>query len=108
MKSLSLRKLSMLGLVLMAASAVTAAILPDKAPKAKVEGDDNGTLREDQTGSVVTCVARDGAASCNVTVGTTTTGNQGNSFTGLLNTDQTQTNTSQSAFSGHPASSNAV
>lgn len=109
MKNISLRKVSILGLVLLATSAVTAAILPDNASKTKVaEGDDNGSLRADFTNDGVTCVPGEGL-SCNITVGTTSTFhgevNQGDSFTGAGNGIQTLTNTSQSGIGSHPASS---
>lgn len=53
MKSESIRKISVLGLVLMAASAVTAAILPDKSSNLRSP---NGSLRQAlETGDGNTC-----------------------------------------------------
>jgi len=98
MKNVSLRKISILGLVLMGASAVTAAILPNNS-SAKIEDADDGTLTKNiqsTTGTNVTCVADDTGVivSCNVSA-TITTGAV-NSFVDLdgNGTDQTEGNTS--------------
>ena len=90
-----MKKLSILGLVLMGASAVTAAILPSKAA-AFDEGADNATLQNSTNGGQTCIPDLTNNFSCNVTVGaaTTTTGAQGNSYTGELQDQQTQGNTS--------------
>lgn len=77
MTKVSLRKLSMLGLVLMAASAVTAAIVPSKSKAAKLENsEDNGRLLNASGlgtgGGVDSCVFASGAPTCHVTADTTT------------------------------------
>jgi len=98
MKNVSFKKISILGLVLMGASAVTAAMLPGKA-SVKVEDADDGTLTnnlQSTTNTNLTCVADDTGVivSCNVSA-TITTG-VGNSFVDLdgNGTDQTEGNTS--------------
>jgi hypothetical protein len=81
MKKVSLKKLSVLGLVLMAASAVTAAILPTNTNKLQANSADNGTLRSqsgvgnDNNVPVVSCVADnagDNVFSCHLTAGSST------------------------------------
>lgn len=62
MKKVSMKKLSILGLVLMGASAVTAAILPGKSSAFRAEGNDNGTLKAVADGATtdadrLTCIA---------------------------------------------------
>ncbi len=62
MKSVSFRKLSVLGTILLAASAVTAAILPQRSNDLKVDGSaDNATLRSQSGvgggGGALSCVA---------------------------------------------------
>jgi hypothetical protein len=73
MQKVSAKKLSVLGLVLMAASALTAAIVPNSSNKILSDG----TLKDavdpasNDGGNVVnTCIPRSGANSCNVTAGT--------------------------------------
>jgi hypothetical protein len=67
MKRLSLRKLSFLGLILMAASAVTAAILPsDTKPSYAAAGLANTT-------DGATCTANGAGAACNDTAASGTT-----------------------------------
>ncbi|SDG48939.1 hypothetical protein [Chitinophaga filiformis] len=76
MKRVSVKNLSLLGLVLMAASAVTAAVMPDKSNNKRVN---NGTLRAFSNGDsvnedVISCVIVSGGGvnSCTVS-GTATT-----------------------------------
>lgn len=79
MKKLSVQKLSLLGLVLMGASAVTAAILPSQNKSTAVY-EHPGTLVESNNGAgqddalnpfthatAKTCVTASGAANCNNT-----------------------------------------
>jgi hypothetical protein len=75
MQKLSVRKLSLLGLVLMAASAVTAAILPKETPKTF-----DGVL-QGSTGAVnqKTCVDVSGVKNCTFTADSGTTGGVGSS-----------------------------
>ncbi|OQP58192.1 hypothetical protein A3860_07660 [Niastella vici] len=85
MQKLSLRKLSLVGLSLMAVSAVTAAFMPSKNTNRVAS---NGTLRGDISNdggaAVNTCTFRQDANSCNATAGSLTTGvNQTNSYTEL-------------------------
>jgi hypothetical protein len=102
----SYKRFTVIGFLLMATSLVVAAVVPGQSVKLKTEGDNNGTLRPEATGTLNTCFLRDGAQSCNVTIDTSTTREgQDNSYTGLFNTDQTETNTSQSEYPGHPESS---
>lgn len=81
MKKLSIKNVSLLSLVLMAASAVTAAVLPDKA-NGKAPND--GTLRafsatvagadQDAAQAVISCIPdADTAYSCTATAATGTT-----------------------------------
>jgi hypothetical protein len=80
MKKVSVKNLSLLGLILTAASAVTAAVVPDKADGKRLN---NGTLRafsatnagvdQDAAAAVISCLALSGAASCTVTVQSNTT-----------------------------------
>lgn len=97
--------MSILGMVLLAASAVTAAILPDKTAKT-TEGANDGTLltagTDDPGKTCVTDSIDDNIYSCNRSVGATvTTAAQGvESYTGE-NNDQTQSNTSDSALGRH-------
>lgn len=73
MKKLSLKRLSILGLVLMAASAVTAAILPSK-DTSKVR-DQRGNVGLSETGGANshTCIPAT-SGNCNVTAASGTTG----------------------------------
>lgn len=84
MQKVSIRKLSILGLVLMAASAVTAAIIPSKSDKKAIKFDaagsltfstvvGDGDLLANRSGSI-SCELDTGAitAACNVTVATET------------------------------------
>lgn len=109
MQTKSTRKVTVLGLVLMAASAVTAAVLPSKhSLKSSGEGDNNGTLRN-YSGSaagranVISCIPREfddfNSFSCtasNDAIGATNTTSPGrnDSTIGLIHL-QTQGNTSQ-------------
>lgn len=80
MEKISIKNFSLLALVLMAASAVTAAIVPDKANSKRVN---NGTLRafsatagsvdQDAPQLVVSCLALPIAVSCTATNSCTTT-----------------------------------
>jgi hypothetical protein len=82
MQKLSIRKISILGLVLMAASAVTAAVIPSKADKKDVKKFADGSLTqisESPNGSAqassMTCeAATDGdvAHACNISDSNTT------------------------------------
>ncbi|WP_207514020.1 hypothetical protein [Longitalea luteola] len=73
----SVKKLSVLGLVLVAASAVTAAIVPSKGNSDDVRFDQNGTLKQSSGGGAnnKTCVATQGTigVACNVSAVTGTT-----------------------------------
>lgn len=104
MGKVSFRKLSVLGLILMGASAVTAAILPDKADNKRISNN-NGTLRPESNsiggpGGVFSCFDDvDTFDSCTATAEvftTTTHGDEGNSYD-TQGDDQVQTtrNTSQ-------------
>lgn len=77
MKKLSMRKLSLLGLVLMAASAVTAAIIPSKTEGKLVNG-----IVDDSTGGggqQLTCIPQSGGQACTATDEEfTTTTHEGN------------------------------
>lgn len=66
MSKLSMRKLSVLGLVLMGASAVTAAIIPNKV-KSDSPRVNNGALINSTNPSLKTCIAQDGANQCTAT-----------------------------------------
>jgi len=89
--------MSLLGLVLMAASAVTAAVLPDKADGKRTN---NGTLRANSNtvngpAGVVSCFDdEDTVDSCTATASITTGSGQDDS---TVNGLQTQGNTSQTA-----------
>lgn len=81
MKKVSVRKLSVLGMVLMAASAVTAAVLPSKASDVKRDGSANNATLISASGvtpggggvkSCVPDVAPDVVYSCHLTDGTLT------------------------------------
>ncbi|MCF6402115.1 hypothetical protein L3C95_04470 [Chitinophaga filiformis] len=107
MKKVSVKNLSLLGLVLMAASAVTAAVVPDKSNARRIN---NGSLRvasdtaagaDQDAPAAVSCVADvDTLHSCTATAGSnTTTGffpNQSLIQVGGFNY-QTVGNTSQTA-----------
>ena len=67
MKQLTFKKLSLLGLVLIAASAVTAAMIPSKKDSTSVKKDQNGHLTA-STDNDQTCRAG-GAANCVNTTG---------------------------------------
>lgn len=81
MKKVSVKNLSLLGLVLMAASAVTAAVVPDKSDSKRVN---NGTLRNfsatdagadrDAVQNILSCIAIASGISCTATASNTTTG----------------------------------
>ena len=94
MQKVSLRKLSVLGLVLMAASAVTAAIVPSKSKDLKqVNSANNGLLRNASGagtgGGVDSCVNLAGAQ-CHFTADTKTGAASSNALT------HTNNNTSHS------------
>lgn len=83
MQKVSARKLSVLGMVLMAASAVTAAVLPTKSNDAKqVNSVDNATLVSNSgltpgAGGIRSCIADqqgDVVFSCHLTVNSATGG----------------------------------
>lgn len=95
MKKLSVKKLSLLGLVLVAASAVTAAVLPSKSDDNRIVDDGTHTNNSDSAGAVgagngVSCTDDDGTAnaSCDQTLGgddptaTTASGGQQESANG--------------------------
>lgn len=70
MTKVSIRKFSILGLVLMAASAITAAFVP-----AKKDARETGVLVATNTPRVsgqLTCVAGTGSPACNITASSTT------------------------------------
>lgn len=86
----SAKKLSILGLVLVTASAVTAAILPSNKNKTEARLDHGGSLTQVGTndgGAVWSCTTSDDNDNlCNVTDGTFTTANgDDNSYDGQLN-----------------------
>jgi hypothetical protein len=83
MQKLSVRKLSLLGLVLMAASAVTAAILPKNEPKA-FNGVQTASTALNLSGQV-TCVNIPGTKNC------TFTANSGTSAAGDTSSGGTNT-----------------
>lgn len=93
MQKLSIRKLSLLGLVLMAASAVTAAVLPKDDSKKTFNG-----KQQDSTGgggNQVSCINQSATSySCTYTAGTATTtnpdvpGNQPNGTSANRNSSQ--------------------
>jgi hypothetical protein len=90
MKNVSLRKLSLLGLVLMAASAVTAAILPKNEPKKIGPGQLADSAAAGVSGQK-TCVQNSDLNQCTFTAsGTTEVGDSsGNTDTGgTLNSSQ--------------------
>jgi hypothetical protein len=71
MRKVSIKNWSLLGLVLMAASAVTAAVLPNKSDR-KITN--NGTLRNNSGGNgaagVFSCIPHDTAVSCTANTAT--------------------------------------
>jgi hypothetical protein len=71
MQKISAKGISVLSLILIAVSAITAAIVPNSSNKILSDG----TLKESSDGGNVvnTCIARTGANSCNVSVITRTT-----------------------------------
>lgn len=82
MKKVSVKNLSLLGLVLMAASAVTAAVVPDKSSGKRAN---NGTLRlfsataagadQDAPQAQLSCIPEiESVMSCTATASNTTTG----------------------------------
>lgn len=112
MQKLSLRKMSVLGLVLMGASALTAAIVPAKKERSG-DGQNNGRLALNSAtaggANVLSCVPDAVIESCTATEGSinfTTTGrNLADSFVGTPLTDQTVGNTSDtSALAGDQSS----
>ena len=98
MKSVSIKNLSLLGVVLMAASAVTAAIMPDKTEGKRVK---NGQLLGNSASvggpaGVLSCKAVLNGQQCTATVGTLTTAAAADSYTVINNHNyQTIGNTSQ-------------
>jgi hypothetical protein len=91
MKETSIRNWSILGLVLMTASTIAAAIVPGN-PNGKVAN--NGTLRvSDESLLVYTCIPQSSAMSCTATLVTNTTTSSFDSFD--ANSLQTIGNTSQ-------------
>lgn len=101
MEKISMKKLSVLGLILMTASAVTAAILPSKNSRFA----DSGTLRTglavtDDGAAVKTCItnADGGNPSCTKTIGSSAVSTAGASGgQSLVSGGQTVGNTSQTA-----------
>lgn len=80
MSKVSMRKFSVLGLVLLAASAVTAAIIPSKSKSSSTVAN-NGRLVPSTLAAVNTCTTEAGFFQCTATVGalTVTTAGAGNS-----------------------------
>jgi hypothetical protein len=107
MQKLSFKKMSVLGLVLMGASALTAAVIPSKEAK-EDHGDDNGRLFLDSAtvngpSLQVSCAIASSPFQCTATnsfAATTTGRGLADSFVGALNTDQTVGNTSQTGDIG--------
>lgn len=97
MQALKSKKFSVLGLVILAASAVTAAVIPNKVSDNKVDALGTLTvssLNGSQVGAKLTCVATNvrNSPTCNETAGSGTTGdalnpsedtNRSNSTAGL-------------------------
>lgn len=104
MEKKTVRQFSLLGLVLMGASALTAAIVPSKAAPLQANSADNGTLRQFSGGDnanqvIVSCVVLpQQVLKCHVTVGTGTTGGAVATIIITINGHSYQTvgNTSQS------------
>ncbi|OQP44586.1 hypothetical protein A4H97_09465 [Niastella yeongjuensis] len=99
MTKVSFKKLSVLGLVLMAASAVTAAVLPAKSKDAADDNSaNNATLKSNSgelgSGGVNSCIpdVDDEVYSCHLSVGATFTNDNGTS----VGANHTVGNTSQS------------
>jgi len=109
MKKVSVKNMSLLGLVLMAASAVTAAVIPDKSDSKRTN---NGTLRantgeqaaENQP-NVISCIFITGGGVNSCTVSATITTGTGQ-VESLVNGQQTDGNTSQTA--GTPGNQSSV
>lgn len=102
MQKLSAKKISILGLVLMGASALTAAVVPSKEVK-EDQGDDNGRLLQlsatvNGPNAVLSCATASSPFQCTKTVGSTVNSTTGsgltNSYVGVNLTDQTVGNTS--------------
>ena len=78
MQKLSVKKLSILGIVLTAASAVTAAVMPSKSSDIKFANSaDNGTLVDNSGGGgsagIVSCITDvNGGVSCHLTAASST------------------------------------
>ena len=94
MKQISWRRMSVLGVVLMGASAVTAAVLPNKSEARDVTGSLSQANTADGGAAVFSCTATGVVtAPCNVTAGSLTTiGSAANSYT-INGFDQTAKNT---------------
>lgn len=73
MNTLSIKKLSILGLVLIAASAVTAAIVPSKSKSNVAPKLDRGGLVDSTLDAPLQTCTLNGGNECNVTAGTGTT-----------------------------------
>lgn len=94
MKQISWRRMSILGIVLMGASAVTAAVLPSKSEARDKTGSLTQAGTADAGAAVFSCTTSAGTpdAPCNITAGTATTnGSAANSYD--ANNDQTTKNT---------------
>ncbi|MBW8686329.1 hypothetical protein [Chitinophaga rhizophila] len=91
MKQISWRRMSVLGIVLMGASAVTAAVLPNKTEAR----DSVGSLTQSTAnGLAISCtVTGSVGAACNVTAGTLTTVGTGADAESIAQTPQTANNT---------------
>ena len=93
MKNISWRRFSILGLVLMGASAVTAAVLPDKSAEPL---DVLGSLTVSTAGgnpAILSCTVTNNVTTpCNVTQGTiSTAGSAADSLVGLFQTSNNTT-----------------
>ncbi len=108
MEKKSLRKLSLLGLVLMAASAITAAIIPPKAVEIQPDTADNATLRQlscEGVGNPLIfscCNINPVALSCHYTAGTRTSGAGIGTLIQTVGGHRYQTNGNTSLSDGDP------
>lgn len=111
MKKVSARKFTVLGMVLMAASAVTAAVLPEKSTDLKLANSANDATLRSQSGAgndnnvgVLSCVAdNDQVFSCHLSLDATFTGTPSEAaanFTG----DNTSLSTAATGHAGDTTS----
>ncbi|AXY75210.1 hypothetical protein D3H65_15000 [Paraflavitalea soli] len=112
MKKVSVRKFTVLGMVLMAASAVTAAVLPGRSNDLKQDNSaDNATLRSqsglgnDVNQNIVSCVADNTQNwSCHLSLAATLTNGNGSNNAGNVTVGNTSQSTSATGHEGDTTS----